>query len=100
VGRYPREIEAAVYFCVLEALQNAAKHAHAAAARVTVGQDGHYLVFTVTDDGKSSDPATTPMGTGVQGISDRLSALGGTSDITSAPGHGTQVTGRIPTPTS
>ena len=98
VGRYPREIEAAVYFCVLEALQNTAKYAHAAAARVTVGQDGHYLVFTVTDDGQGFDPATTPMGTGVQGISDRLSALGGTSDITSAPGHGTQITGRIPRP--
>jgi signal transduction histidine kinase len=57
-------------------------------------------VFTVTDDGQGFDPAATLMGTGVQGISDRLSALGGTSDITSAPGHGTQVTGRIPTPTS
>jgi signal transduction histidine kinase len=94
--RYPQEAEVAVYFSVLEALQNVAKYAQASAARVTLCQDGPDLVFTVTDDGTGFDPATTPMGTGLQGISDRLSALGGTSGITSAPGHGTRVTGRVP----
>jgi len=97
VGRYPQEIEAAVYFCVLEALQNVAKYAQAPAARVTLRQDGQNLVFTIADDGTGFDPATTPIGTGLQGITDRLAALGGTLGITSAPGHGTQVTGRIPT---
>lgn len=53
-------------------------------------------MFTVADDGTGFDPATTPMGTGLQGITDRLAALGGTVGITSAPGRGTQITGRIP----
>ena len=96
VGRYPQQAEAAVYFCVLEALQNAAKYAQASAARVTLCHDGQHLMFTVADDGTGFDPATTPMGTGLQGITDRLAALGGTVGITSAPGYGTQITGRIP----
>jgi signal transduction histidine kinase len=86
-----------VYFCVLEALQNTAKYAHASAAHLTLQHDGRCLAFTVTDDGKGFDPATTPKGTGLQGIADRLGALGGSIDITTAPGHGTQVTGRVPT---
>ena len=96
VGRYPREIEAALYFCVLEALQNIAKYAHASAAHVTLGHDGRCLAFTVEDDGKGFDQATTPAGSGLQGITDRLAALGGTIDITSTPGHGTRVTGQVP----
>ena len=96
VGRYPQQIEAAVYFCVLEALQNVAKYAQASAAQVTLCQDGPCLAFTVADDGSGFDPATTPIGTGLQGITDRLAALGGTLDIASALGHGTQITGRIP----
>lgn len=59
--------------------------------------DGQHLVFTITDDGNGFDPATTPRGTGLQGIADRLGALGGSIDNTTAPGHGTQVNGRIPT---
>jgi signal transduction histidine kinase len=96
VGRYPQDTEAAVYFCVLEALQNVAKYAHASQAQVTLGQDGPYLAFTVADDGTGFDRAATPMGTGLQGIADRLAALGGTVDVDSAPGHGTRVTGRVP----
>jgi len=98
VGRYPQDVEAAVYFCVLEALQNVAKYAQAAAARVTLGQDGQCLTFTVTDDGQGFDPATTALGTGLQGITDRLAAIGGSIGIASAPGHGTRVTGRVPVP--
>jgi signal transduction histidine kinase len=97
VGRYPQQIEAAVYFCVLEALQNVAKYAQASAARVSLRHDGQCLAFTVEDDGTGFDPATTPMGTGLQGIADRLGALGGTIDLTSTPGHGTRVAGRVPT---
>ena len=96
LGRYSQDIEAAVYFCVLEALQNAAKYAQAQQARVTLGHDGRALTFTVGDDGRGFDQAATPMGTGVQGMADRLAALGGTLRVTSAPGHGTQVTGRVP----
>ena len=96
VGRYPQDIEAAIYFCVLEALQNVAKYAHASAARVALCHDGQRLAFTVEDDGMGFDQATTPVGTGLQGMSDRLAALGGTVDIASAPGHGTRITGRVP----
>jgi len=96
LGRYPQQIEAAVYFCVLEALQNTAKYAQASAAQVTLCGDGQHLVFTVTDDGTGFDPATTPKGTGLQGMADRLGALGGTIDLTSAPGRGTRLAGRVP----
>ena len=63
---------------------------------MTLGHDGRALTFTVGDDGRGFDQAATPMGTGVQGMADRLAALGGTLRVTSAPGHGTQVTGRVP----
>jgi signal transduction histidine kinase len=96
LGRYSQDIEAAVYFCVLEALQNVAKYAQARQARVTLRHDGRALTFTVGDDGRGFDQAATTMGTGVQGMADRLAALGGTLRVTSAPGHGTQVTGRVP----
>jgi hypothetical protein len=79
-----------------EALQNVAKYAQASAAHVTLRPDGQWLAFTVEDDGQGFDPATTPRGTGLQGIADRLGALGGTADVTSAPGSGTRVTGRVP----
>ena len=66
------------------------------AATVTLGQDGPHLTFTVADDGQGFDPATTPIGSGLQGIADRLAALGGTIDVASALGRGAQITGRIP----
>jgi signal transduction histidine kinase len=96
VGRYAQDVEAAVYFCVLEALQNVAKYAHASAACVTLGYDGHCLAFAVTDDGGGFDQSAAPAGSGVQGMADRLAALGGTLRVSSAPGHGTEVTGRVP----
>jgi signal transduction histidine kinase len=97
-GRYPQQAESAVYFAIGEALQNVAKYAKAPGARVTVRQDGGWLAFTVEDDGKGFDQATTPMGSGVQGMADRMAALGGTLEICSTPGQGTTVTGRIPVP--
>jgi signal transduction histidine kinase len=96
IGRYPQEIEAAVYFSVLEALQNTAKYAQASGAHVSIGYGGQCLTFTVQDDGKGFDPATASMGTGMRGMADRCAALGGDVRIDSAPGRGTQVTGRIP----
>jgi signal transduction histidine kinase len=96
IGRYPQDVEAAVYFCVLEALQNVTKYAQASAAVVSLGRDGGRLAFTVSDDGQGFDPAAAPPGTGVQGMADRLAALGGTLHVSSAPGRGTQVTGRVP----
>ena len=96
VARYPIEAEAAVYFCVLEALQNAAKHAGAKRIDVRIGADGGDLSFEVTDDGAGFDPATAPPGSGLQNLADRLSVLGGEAKIESRPGRGTRVRGRVP----
>jgi signal transduction histidine kinase len=96
IGRYPQEAEAAAYFCVLEALQNAAKYARASAVTVSLAQQEADLVFAVADDGIGFDPAATPRGSGLQNMADRLEALGGTVEVISAPGEGTTVSGRIP----
>jgi signal transduction histidine kinase len=96
LDRFPVEVEAAAYFCVLEALQNVAKYAEATHAVVRLEESDGDLIFRVTDNGKGFDPETTPRGSGLQNMSDRLSALGGTVEIASSPGRGTTVTGRIP----
>jgi signal transduction histidine kinase len=94
--RYPQEIEAAVYFSCLEALQNIAKYAEASRASLCVARSNGELTFEVTDDGNGFDPAATRYGTGLQGIADRLGALDGTLSVVSAPGSGTHLVGRIP----
>lgn len=96
VGRFEPDVEAAVYFCALEALQNAAKHAAASDLLVTLDRTDRHLTFEVRDDGRGFDPAATGYGTGLQGMADRLSALGGTLEVRSAPGAGTTVLGSVP----
>ena len=96
IGRYPQEFEAAVYFCVLEALQNASKYAGASQISVRVSRDDGDLVFAVADDGRGFDRRTTPPGTGLRNMADRLAAEGGSLEIRSRPGSGTTVIGRIP----
>jgi signal transduction histidine kinase len=96
VGRYPPEAEAAAYFCVLEALQNVTKYAKASRAVVRLAEEAGDLVFQVEDDGGGFDPGTTPPGSGLQNMADRLEALGGNLEVRSAPGEGTTVLGRIP----
>jgi signal transduction histidine kinase len=96
VGRYARDVEATVYFCTLEALNNVAKYAGASRADVTLrAVDGH-LEFRVHDDGAGFDAGATVYGTGLQGMADRLDAVGGALEVDSAPGEGTTVTGRLP----
>jgi signal transduction histidine kinase len=95
IGRYPQEVEAAVYFCCLEALQNVAKYANASTARVRLADLDGTVTFEVTDDGTGFDPEHTPLGTGLQGMRDRLEALGGTLMIGSTPDRGTTVGGTI-----
>jgi len=96
IGRYAQDVEAAVYFCTLEALQNVAKYAEASRVTVTLEADDGEVLFTVADDGLGFDPATTRSGSGLTNMADRLSALGGTVEIQSAPGEGTTVSGRLP----
>jgi len=96
IGRYRRDTEATAYFCILEALQNVAKYAQASRATVALAcPDGH-LEFSVADDGVGFDAAATATGTGLQGMADRLAAVGGSLRIRSAPGTGTTINGRLP----
>ena len=95
VGRYAREVEAAVYFCCLEALQNASKHAGACAVVLRVSADDGRLRFSVADDA-GFESKRLAMGTGLQGMRDRLAALGGDLDVSSEPGRGTTVSGWVP----
>jgi signal transduction histidine kinase len=96
IGRYPIDLEAAVYFCALEALQNAAKYARASAITIGFEERDGALEFRVTDDGVGFDPAVRPAGTGIQGMRDRMAVFGGNAEVESSPGRGTTVRGRVP----
>ena len=96
VGRYAPEVEAAVYFSCLEALQNVAKYAGATAATIELAGAPGRLEFGIHDDGVGFDAGATSYGTGLQGIADRLAALGGALAVASTPGSGTAITGSLP----
>ncbi|NDL56756.1 sensor histidine kinase [Phytoactinopolyspora mesophila] len=94
--RFSSEVEAAVYFCCLEAMQNAAKYAgDGASVRVTVGLEQATLVFEVSDDGVGFDAAAGVNGHGFVNMRDRVGALGGTLSVSSAPGRGSVVRGEV-----
>jgi signal transduction histidine kinase len=95
-ARYAPAVEAAVYFCVREAVQNVAKHAPGAPATVRLAAVDGGLSFTVADRGPGFDPADAHGGTGLQGMADRLAAVGGAIELRSQPGQGTVVSGRVP----
>ena len=95
-ARFDPQVEAAVYFCCLEAVQNAAKHAGDGATVTIDVHDGDGLTLQVRDDGAGFDPVTVQRGHGFTNMADRLGALGGLLDVTSAPGRGTTVTGTVP----
>jgi len=103
VGRFPQDVEAAVYFCCLEALQNAAKHAGEDATvtvtleRRTDGDGADHLAFAVVDDGPGFDAhGIAGRGHGFVNMSDRLGAIGGTVQVDSTPAAGTCVSGVVP----
>jgi signal transduction histidine kinase len=98
IGRYPPEIEGAVYFSCLEALQNAAKHALGATSVSVSVSDGVDLRFEVRDDGAGFATGEVESGAGFANMQDRLAAVGGELTIHSEPGRGTRVTGKIPVP--
>ena len=97
IARYSQETEAAAYFCCLEALQNISKYSNATRANIVLSVSEQELIFVVTDDGDGFDTSVTNYGTGMQGMADRLDAIGGRLDVESAPGMGTKVVGMLPT---
>jgi signal transduction histidine kinase len=96
LARYTPEVESAVYFSCLEALQNAVKHARdASALEVSITTNGE-LRFEVRDDGAGFDAKSSPLGQGLMNIRDRLAAVGGRLMVHSVPGQGTVVRGTVP----
>jgi signal transduction histidine kinase len=99
IGRYQTESEAAVYFCCLEAMQNAGKHAgEGSRLTITVREDAdtNRLVFEVADDGAGFDPEHAIAGHGFENMRDRLGAIGGELVVWSEPGQGARIGGRLP----
>jgi signal transduction histidine kinase len=97
VRRYEPGAEAAVYFCILEALNNVTKYAEATSAHIRIDDHDDHLAFTVEDNGSGFDTGSVNGGSGLTGMADRLDTLGGRLEVTSRPGHGTVVTGSVPT---
>jgi signal transduction histidine kinase len=97
VGRLPTLVEAALYFCAMEAVQNAAKHSDARSVRVELREDRDRWQLTVTDDGHGFDHerAVGP-GTGLASMRDRLDAVGGAVTVESRPREGTTVHAVVP----
>jgi signal transduction histidine kinase len=90
--RLPPSVETTAYFVVAEALTNAAKHACCERVQVAAWLDGQWAVVRVRDDGVGgADPA----GSGLRGIADRVSALGGVLEIESLQGRGTRIEARL-----
>ncbi len=98
IERYPQQVEAAIYFCCLEALQNAGKHAgDGATITIRLREEQGALLFDVTDTGAGFDPASgAASGHGFVNMADRVGAFGGSVRIDSALGGGTSIVGRVP----
>jgi signal transduction histidine kinase len=95
VSRQPPEIELAIYYVCMEAVQNVQKHAlGATAVWITVRQDDHHLTLEVRDDGAGFGP-TAARG-GLRNMTDRIEAVGGRLVVDSSPGHGTRVLATVP----
>jgi PAS domain S-box-containing protein len=95
IRRYPQEVEAAVYFCCLEAVQNAEKHSGASSVAIHLTGNGA-IRFEVSDDGCGFDTAVHADGAGLGNMNDRVAAVGGMLRVDSVPGAGTRVAGRVP----
>ncbi len=98
VTELPARVEAALYFCCMEAVQNAVKHSRASAVVVRVDADSRGWQLTVTDNGIGFDPAepAAASGVGMANMRDRLDAVGGTVEVVSGERTGTVVTAVVP----
>jgi signal transduction histidine kinase len=95
--RYSENVDVAVYFCCIEALQNVTKHAGPDAhASVRLREEDGHLCFDVHDSGSGFDPGTVDPGSGLTNMRDRLEALGGRLGVISQAGEGTTVHGSVP----
>jgi signal transduction histidine kinase len=98
-ARFAADIEAAVYFCCLEAMQNAGKYAgDGAHITVTVTTNDERLVFEVVDDGVGFDSGSVAESHGFVNMRDRVGAHGGDLTVESSVGHGTRIVGELPLP--
>jgi signal transduction histidine kinase len=98
IGRCSPTVEAAIYFCAMESVQNATKHAGSQArVTITLGRDGEQVRFAVADDGVGMDPAVAAgNGEGLASMRDRIGAVSGELEIISAPGRGTTIRATVP----
>jgi signal transduction histidine kinase len=96
LGRHPPDVEAAVYFCCLEALQNVVKRGAATTVLVRLEEDREGLRFSIADDGAGFDPERTRRGAGLTNMTDRIGAVGGELTVQSTTNGGTTVTGWLP----
>jgi signal transduction histidine kinase len=97
IGRHAPHVESTVYFCCVEAVQNAAKHAGPdASVTVRLEKAGGHVAFRVEDDGRGFDRDAAPDGHGLANIADRVATAGGTLEIDTTEDAGTRITGRIP----
>ena len=95
-ARFDPQVEAAVWFCCLEALQNASKHAPGAPVAVRLAVEAGWLEFSVTDHGPGFDTHHVERGSGLRNLADRIDSVGGHLELRSVPGEGTTITGRVP----
>lgn len=97
VGRYPAEVESAIYYCCREAIQNACKHGGPMAQiAISLHEDARTVGFAVSDDGPGFDLTESSGGRGLHHMRDRIGSVGGELSILSRPGAGSVVSGAIP----
>ena len=95
ISRHSEDVEAAIYFCCLEALQNSVKHAKASSVEIELAEKNGVLSFCISDNGGGFDLATTPHGDGLLNMADRLEAIGGALEVQSSA-EGMLVIGSLP----
>lgn len=94
--RFDADVEACLYFCCLQAIQNVMRHAENVACTISLEADGPAIRFSLEDRGAGFDPATTGRGMGMDIMQDRIDALDGELVVTSSPGGGTTIAGLVP----